>query len=205
MKNHLSALRCAVLLAMPLIAFPALSAQQDTHPVDVRAFDVGGVKTGMSIEEARTAMAKNFGASSSAITESKSLPSQVTTLITGTEQIMFLVYDNNGTRMQVSFEPRVPYDKNNPMAVSQISYELPWSKDNEKAMNDAALKKYGPVSQNNMNPLWCDKPLPGTGMGCASDSATLEVSGTKLRMYDPAWTNARIKFMEEKNATKPQF
>ncbi|MBK0003186.1 hypothetical protein [Erwinia sp. S38] len=204
MKNYLYTLNRAIQIALPFVAFSAMSAQP-THPVDVRAFDIAGVKTGMSIEEARTAMEKNFGVSSNSITESKSLPSQVTTLITGTEQIMYLVYEKNGTRMQVSFEPRVPYDKNNPMAVSQITYEIPWTKDNESVMKDAALKKYGQVSSNSMYPLWCDKPLPGTGMGCAPDSVKLEMASTKLRMYDPVWTNARIKFMEDKNATKPQF
>ena len=34
------------------------------------------------------------------------------------------------------------------MAVSQITYEIPWTKDNDKAMKDAALKKYGQVSSN---------------------------------------------------------
>ncbi|VTP67617.1 Uncharacterised protein [Leclercia adecarboxylata] len=49
--------------------------------------------------------------------------------------------------MQVSFEPRVPYNKSNPMAVSHVTYEIPWTKENEVNMVEAALKKYGPYLQ----------------------------------------------------------
>lgn len=204
MKKYLSALPPAILMTLPFVISPA-SAAQPVNPVDVRSFDVGGVKTGMSVEEARAAMQKNFGVSADKITASRSESYQVATLITGSKQIMYLVYENNGTRMQVTFEPRVPYDKSNPMAASLISYEIPWTKDNENAMKEAALKKYGPVSASGMYPLWCDKPLPGSGMGCKPDSAKLEAASTKLNMIDPAWQNARIKYMDQQNATKPQI
>ncbi len=91
---------------------------------------------------------------------------------------MYLVYENNGTRMQVTFEPRIPYNKSNPMAATLISYEIPWTKDNENAMKEAALAKYGQVSAR---------------------------ASTWLNMLDPAWQNARIKFMDQQNATKPQI
>lgn len=39
--------------------------------------------------------------------------------------------------MQVSFEPRIPFDRSNPMAAALITYEIPWTKDNENAMKGA--------------------------------------------------------------------
>lgn len=204
MKKTLFALPPAILMALPCIVSPA-SAAQPVHAVDVKSFDVGGVKTGMSVEQARAAMQKNFGVSADKIEASKSAAYQVATKITGSPQVMYLVYENNGTRMQVSFEPRVPYDKSNPMAAALISYEIPWTSDNAASMKEAALAKYGPVSAPDTYPIWCEKPLPGTGMGCEPGTAELKVASTKLTLIDPAWQNARIKFMDQQNATKPQF
>lgn len=204
MKNYLRALPPAILMALPCLVSPA-SAAQPVHAVDVKSFDVGGVKTGMSVEEARAAMQKNFAVSADKIRASKSADYQAPTLITGTEQVMYLVYENKGTRMQVTFEPRVPYDKSNPMAAALITYEVPWTSDNQNAMKEAALAKYGQVSTGGVYPIWCDKPLPSSGMGCEPDSASLEVASTSLKLIDPAWQNARMKFVDQKNATKPQF
>lgn len=204
MKKYLFALPPAIIMALPYIVSPA-SAAQPVHAVDVKSFDVGGVKTGMSVEEARTAMQKNFGVSADKISASKSETYQVATKVTGSQQVMYLVYENKGTRMQVTFEPRIPYDKNNPMAAALITYEIPWTSDNATSMKEAALAKYGQVSTSDMNPIWCEKPIPGSGMGCELNSASLKVASTTLTLIDPAWQNARMKFMDQQNATKPQI
>ena len=204
MKKYLFALPPAIMMALPFIVTPA-SAAQPIHAVDVKSFDVGGVKTGMSVEEARAAMQKNFSVSADKISASKSETYQVATKVTGSQQVMYLVYENKGTRMQVTFEPRIPYNKTNPMAAALITYEIPWTSENETSMKDAALAKYGQVSTSDMYPLWCEKPIPGSGMGCETDSASLKVASTTLTLIDPAWQNARMNFMDQQNATKPQF
>ncbi|WP_312738557.1 hypothetical protein [Atlantibacter hermannii] len=204
MKNYLSALPSALLIVLPCLVSSAHAAQP-VRAVDVRSFDVAGVKTGMGVEEARAAMQKNFGVSADKIRASTSSNNQVATIITGSQQIQTLVYDQNGTRMQVSFEPRVPYDKNNPMAASLITYEIPWTKENETSMKEAAIAKYGPISSGGMNPVWCEKPMPTSGMGCETDTASLTVGSTTLKLYDPDWHNAVWKYMNQQKATKPQF
>jgi len=204
MKKNLFALAPAILMTLPCFVPSAYSAPA-VRPVDVKPFDVGGVKTGMSVEEARSAMQKNFGVSADKIRASESMENQYATLIYGSPQIQNLVYENNGTRMQVSFEPRIPRDNANPMAASIITYEIPWTKANETSMKEAAIKKYGPISSGGMNPVWCNKPLPTSGMGCESDSAQLTVGGTKVRLFDPAWGNASRDYMDQQKATKPQF
>lgn len=204
MKKKFFALSPALLIALPYLVTPAYSAPT-VRSVDVTNFDVGGVKTGMSVEQARAAMQKNFGVSADKIRASKSMKSQYATLIYGSPQIQDLVYENNGTRMQVSFEPRIPVDKANPMVASLISYEIPWTKENETAMKEAAIAKYGPISSGGMNPVWCNKPLPTSGMGCEADSAILSVGSTSIRLFDPAWQNETNKYWDQQKATKPQF
>ncbi|MGK9175067.1 hypothetical protein KXR87_17930 [Yokenella regensburgei] len=204
MKKNLFALSPALLIALPWLVAPAYSAPP-VRSVDVKSFDVAGVKTGMSVEEARAAMQKNFGVSADKIRASESMKNQYATIITGSPQIQHLVYENNGTRMQVNFQPRIPYNKANPMAAYLITYEIPWTKENEKAMKEAAIAKYGPISSGGMNPVWCEKPLPTSGMGCETNTAQLTVGSTSLRLFDPAWQNAATEYMAQQKATKPQF
>ena len=193
-----------VALSSALMSVSA-NAIPPVHAVDVKSFDIGGVKTGMSIEEAQAAMQKNFGIKPAQIRASKSMESQTPSIVTGSQQIMHLVYEENGTRMQVSFDPRVPYNKSNPMAVSHVIYEIPWTKENEVNMVEAALKKYGPVSTGGVFPVWCEKPMPTSGMGCESGTASLTMGNTKINLIDPAWQNAVINYMNQQKKTKPML
>ncbi len=204
MKTRLQHLLYLVALSSALISVSA-NAIPPVRAVDVKSFDVGGVKMGMSIEEAQAAMQKNFGIKPAQIRASKSMESQTPSIVTGSQQIIHLVYEENGTRMQVSFEPRVPYNKSNPMAVSHVTYEIPWTKENEVNMVEAALKKYGPVSTGGVFPVWCEKPMPTSGMGCESGTASLTMGNTKINLIDPAWQNAVISYMNQQKKTKPML
>jgi len=204
MKTRLQYPLYLVALSSALISVSA-NAIPPVRAVDVKSFDVGGVKMGMSIEEAQAAMQKNFGINSAQIRASKSMESQTPSIVTGSQQIIHLVYEENGTRMQVSFEPRVPYNKSNPMAVSHVTYEIPWTKENEVNMVEAALKKYGPVSTGGVFPVWCEKPMPTSGMGCESGTASLTMGNTKINLIDPAWQNAVISYMNQQKKTKPML
>ncbi len=204
MKTRLQHPLYLVALSSALISVSA-NAIPPVRAVDVKSFDVGGVKMGMSIEEAQAAMQKNFGIKPAQIRVSKSMESQTPSIVTGSQQIIHLVYEENGTRMQVSFEPRVPYNKSNPMAVSHVTYEIPWTKENEVNMVEAALKKYGPVSTGGVFPVWCEKPMPTSGMGCESGTASLTMGNTKINLIDPAWQNAVISYMNQQKKTKPML
>ncbi len=204
MKTRLQHPLYLVALSSAVISVSA-NAIPPIRAVDVKSFDVGGVKMGMSIEEAQAAMQKNFGIKPAQIRASKSMESQTPSIVTGSQQIIHLVYEENGTRMQVSFEPRVPYNKSNPMAVSHVTYEIPWTKENEVNMVEAALKKYGPVSTGGVFPVWCEKPMPTSGMGCESGTASLTMGNTKINLIDPAWQNAVINYMNQQKKTKPML
>lgn len=187
--------------------FVAAQAAQAASPrsVDARAFDVAGVKTGMDFNEARAAAAKNFQVPESQIEAGMLYLNPVTK----TKLANTLSYKKNGVTLLIHFEGRVPVDAKRPLVVSQIRYELPWTPDNKNAMAQAVVAKYGKQSNypNDLNLEWCEKPSTNPGMGCSTDmtQAVLKYSGVSIQMVDPAWINARIKFVEQSQTTKPSF
>lgn len=58
MKKHLVALT-PLFVVLPCLISPA-GAAQAVHAEDVKSFDIGGVKSGMSVEHACAAMLNNF-------------------------------------------------------------------------------------------------------------------------------------------------
>lgn len=198
-------LKAALLIsALTAVAFaPAHAASQ--RSVDARSFDVAGVKTGMDFDEALAAAAQNFKVGKNAIRIGYATNNPVT----NTKMPMNFSYEKDGVNFIVHFEPRVPVDPKRPLVVSQIRYELPWTPANKDAMGKAALEKYGRQSNypNDLNMEWCQKPSSNPGMGCSTDmtQAVLKYSGVSIQMYDPAWTNARIQYVERSQSRKPSF
>lgn len=195
-----AALLCS---ALSVAALPVQAASP--RSVDARTFDVAGVKTGMDFNEARAAAAKNFKVPESQI----EVGTPYLNPVTNTKLTNTLSYKKNGVTFLVHFEGRVPVDAKRPLVVSQISYELPWTPDNKNAMAKAVVEKYGKQSNfpNDLNLEWCEKPSSNPGMGCSTDmtQAVLNYSGVSIKMVDPAWINARIKFVEQSQTTKPSF
>ncbi|CUJ72797.1 hypothetical protein [Achromobacter kerstersii] len=173
--------------------------------VDARTFDIAGVKTGMDYDEAVAAAAKNFNVSKSEIKAGYATVDPVTNTKTPKD----FSYRKDGVELVVHFEPRVPVDKQRPLVVSQINYEMPWTPANKDAMAQAVVQKYGRQSNypNDLSLEWCTKPSSNPGMGCSTDmtQAVLKYSGVTVHLYDPAWTNARMEFMNQSNARKPSF
>jgi hypothetical protein len=185
---------------LPFVSFA--QARKQTRSVDIQSFDVGGVKIGMSFDEARTAMAKNFDVPVSEIRASALGDLEVA--IIGKKLPHILVYENNGIRMQTNLTPRLPLDKDRPLAVVSVTYEIPWTKQNEIEMEKAARAKFGPPSDGS-NLRWCEEPYPNVGMGCLANKAEISVGGTKIRMNDPSWSIAVRKFLDDQKAAKPKF
>jgi len=198
-------LKAALLIsALSAVVFaPANAASQ--RSVDPRTFDVAGVKTGMDFDEALAAAAKNFQVGK----EDIRIGYATNNPVTNTKMPMNFSYEKDGVDFIVHFEPRVPVDKQRPLVVSQIRYELPWTPANKEAMGKAVLEKYGRQSNypNALSLEWCQKPSTNPGMGCSTDmtQAVLKYTGVSIQMYDPAWTNARIKYVEQSQSRKPSF
>lgn len=196
----------AALLVSALAAVAVAPAHAASpRSVDARTFDVAGVKTGMDFDEALAATAKNFNVGKKDIRIGYATNNPVT----NTKMPMNFSYDKDGVSFIVHFEPRVPVDKQRPLVVSQIRYELPWTPANKEAMGKAVVEKYGRQSNypNDLSLEWCQKPSTNPGMGCSTDmtQAVLKYSGVSIQMHDPAWMNARIEYMERSQTRKPSF
>lgn len=196
----------AALLVSALAAVAVAPAHAASpRSVDARTFDVAGVKTGMDFDEALAATAKNFNVGKKDIRIGYAMNNPVT----NTKMPMNFSYDKDGVSFIVHFEPRVPVDKQRPLVVSQIRYELPWTPANKEAMGKAVVEKYGRQSNypNDLSLEWCAKPSTNPGMGCSTDmtQAVLKYSGVSIQMHDPAWMNARIEYMERSQTRKPSF
>lgn len=182
---------------------PAHAGNQ--RSVDARTFDVAGVKTGMDFNEARAAAAKHFQVPENQIKAG----SLYLNPVTNTQLPNTLSYDKNGVRFLIHFEGRVPKDPKRPLVASQIRYEIPWTSENKDAMGKAALAKYGKQSNypNDLVLEWCATPSSNSGIGCpgALTEAVLKYSGVGIELVDPAWINARIKFVDQLKSTKPGF
>ncbi|EOL9008265.1 hypothetical protein ACRV4U_002402 [Cronobacter sakazakii] len=197
--------RCSSLIVFSMLAAPL--AQADTpRAVDVTAFDVAGVKTGMDYDQAVKAMTDHFHVPASALNVDK-FP--MMNPVTGNKQPQYVGYEKDGVELSVHFEGRVPVDPAHPLVVSMITYKLPWSTDNKTAMEKAALEKYGPQSNGTYTTpmVWCKNPGKMASDASSSDrnQATLELSNTSLELSDPSWSQARITFMESKQTRTPGF
>lgn len=189
--------------AAGLLAVSSVSAQP--RSVDAREFDVAGVKTGMGLDAVRQVMARHFNIAADAV---KSDPYPSVNPVTGTKLPSYLVYEAGNEKLLVHFEPRVPVNAADPLAVSQIIYEIPWTQSNEAAMAQRAVTRYGEPSNapNSMKQEWCESPSDNPGMGCSMrQQAVLSVSGTKLQLHDPAWSQARIEFLRNQQSASPGF
>lgn len=198
-------LKAALLVSALAAVVVAPAHAASPRSVDARTFDVAGVKTGMDFDEALAATAKNFNVGKKDIRIGYASNNPVT----NTKMPMNFSYDKDGVSFIVHFEPRVPVDKQRPLVVSQIRYELPWTPANKAAMGKAALEKYGRQSNypNDLSMEWCAKPSTNPGMGCSTDmtQAVLKYSGVSIQMHDPAWMNARIEYVERSQSRKPSF
>jgi hypothetical protein len=192
----------AVAVIVAIHISPAAAAPRS---VDASTFDVAGVKTGMDYDQAVAAVMQHYKISKDQI-KPDSYPG--VNIVTQTKLPSYFNYEKDGIKLTVHFEGRVPMSKDRLLAVSMVSYELPWSQENSAAMAKAAQEKYGEQSNapNKLPLQWCEKPSSNPGIGCvASEQAVLEVSQVRMTLTDPAWQKARISFVNESQKRKPSF
>ncbi len=180
------------LVAMMCSHAPANAA----NSVDVTSFDVAGVKTGMSFEEASAHLADYFKVSPGTLVAGKT----VENLVTKTALPNSLEYRKGDAVVRVSFVGRVPADSHRPLVVSNITYRLPFSKENADEMTRLAREKYGePSTSMDQLPLqWCENPNPNDKLSaCRDRKALLMLSGTTLTLYDLQWPISVGKYRQE--------
>ena len=186
--------------------------------VDARQFDIAGVKVGMDFEEARAAAAKYLNVPPSEIKPFFHMSpvygeSQIVRdieAITGAKRHSGLVYEKDKVKLTISFEPRVPFDKARPLAVSEVEYGIPVSEENKAAMKEAAFDKYGEPTRWGGIMTWCAK-VKQVSKDCSlsEDQAVLTYHGVRMNLADGSWQRAKDKYFQDlkdsKAKTKPNF
>lgn len=193
-----------LLFAALLMPCPFAFAQAPGS-VDAGQFDVAGVKLGMGRDEAIAAITAKLQIPQSAV--QLELSPQVNP-VTKTRQAKYFSVKTPGASIIVHFEPRIPLEPNNPMSVSLVVYEQPWTPQNVEAMKAAALEKYGQPSNGKLGVSWdwCLQPNNRSGSGCFDfNGPKLQLAGPKLQLTDPTYTQARIDFMNKAQSAKPTF
>lgn len=193
-----------ILLSLGL-ALVLCGAHAAPRSVDVTAFDVAGVKLGMTPEDAKAALKATFNVDDAAITDSKynqadpvtgeKVPDSFT-LKTGNHNIIV----NHVTNLRDGKQPA--------RAVWAIRYEMPYSGENKTAMREAALAKYGENSNapNDLPMHWCEHPHENTGIGCDRlDEPSLELSQTRIQFTDPRYRQAIIDWQNQQKNDTPKL
>ena len=207
---------CRVILGVCLITASVWSATayaqyQPGPSVDARTLDIGGVKIGMSFEEAISAIVDRYDVERDDI-KVQTFPSEIDGVMIELPTALELTSDegaasiiglpNSGWVLTVAFFNRLVYDKDDPVEVNRITYEMAWTTENQVSLREASLEKYGPATadQGAMGFQWCDQPS-SSWANCESE-AELGFSGTTLQLTDSRpyrlWLEAKDKAASKK-------
>lgn len=191
--------QCFVLLCLigPLVAHAATP--------DARKFDVSGVKLGMGFDEARNIVMERFKVSKSAIWIDST---KYVHPISKQKELAHFSVQKGAINMVVHFQPSIPLDKQRPMVVAHVIYELEWSPENVQAMKEASIVRYGETSNGTIGTSWhwCEKPDKNPGNGCGDyRGARLLLNGTRLELHNPTYQQAAIDFRRGLIKTAPTF
>jgi hypothetical protein len=145
--------------AAGILMFPFAHAAPPANwrSVDVTAFDLAGIKLGMSYEQTLSTIGKHFQLSSAESKRLKEAAIYSYSRITKSQQPTSIRFSKDNVSLEASFTVRIPVNPSDPVAVSFIHYALPNTKENAAMLKEAALSKYGPPSDNRRqaNLMWC--------------------------------------------------
>jgi hypothetical protein len=181
--------------------------------VDAGTFDIAGVKLGMSHDQALVAAANHFKLNPEVLKKKTSIKSSELVVVKSAKDVMnkpkvpaYFDYENDGEKLLVYFTERVPVDKADSVAVYKIEYYIRSTEENNAALKEAALKKYGVQSCiTYMDQLmWCAKRNPHSEY-CEQQQAVLSLGGSYLKLEAPLYKKEREDYFNELNKKKPNF
>jgi len=165
---------------------------------DASSLDVAGIKLGMSPSQVQSKIAQHFGVP---VTKLKTY-SQADFVVGNKPVIQSVSYGANGENLSVSFTV-VSRDPAAPPAASNVTYEVPFSRENSDRMKAAALAKYGPPTINSGTLDWCvQSSNPAL---CDQDHGRLSLAQTKIELQDPRITGTYSKLYDEAHSTQPRM
>lgn len=195
----LSTLSGALKQVSALNPLSAAKAPGRAAGADVEKFDIAGVRLGMSKEEAFAAITRKYSIPKSAIKPS-GFPSY--NEVTGAKEQLNFSVEEGGATIGIQFMPRLPADADRPLVVSLVSYKLPASQTNDRALFQSAVEKYGPPTAGTS---WCLHPTSSAIGGCPSADPILEFSVGGMVLRNPAYNKAVFEYAMRKRDVKPKF
>jgi len=176
---------------------------------EVRGFDLGGVKLGMSPAEAKAALQARCQRDQGKF--------DITAIFEPNPYLPGKKYNQymhcNAPAGKTSVHVRaIP---GGAIVVERVIYEMPWNNDNVKALRANAVAKYGEptnIIQMGPDPEWCESPhasWPG-GPACQDDvgrsaGARLRVTSTRIELYDPQPSDLVQADRKAKETVKPSL
>ena len=193
-----------------LTTFFMHSAQADKQQYDATAFDIAGVKLGMTKDEAVQALTTFLQIDESALRfPSYLLKDQVL----NRKIAKNFTYEADGVRVQVSMVPAIPIDEENPLRVNLITYETKRTDENMHNLRDKAFEKYGlPTNGVRENDhvgnkySWCSFDTSVQNNSCFNAiGAKLELTAPRMQLTDPTYLKKLQEYMANKNKAKVSF
>jgi len=186
-----------------LIAAVAFASR--AFAADVATFDIGGVKLGMTPAEARAALQGKCKRDLGKFDETTVLTPNPFQL--GKKYAAYMHCKTEATDTMVGLVA-IP---SGAVVVERVIYKMQWSVENEKALKDSALAKYGEptnIVQMNNAPEWCNEPNPiwKGGPACKdSRGPSLLVVRSELQLADPRYAQQVWDYQKAKQTVKPSL
>ncbi|MDO4435159.1 MAG: hypothetical protein Q4B71_01935 [Cardiobacteriaceae bacterium] len=189
--------------ALLLTALLSSQLYAQTRSVDPTEFDVAGIKLGMSRDEAIQALAKSQEVDTGEIQLQTYPPKNK---ITGETEPHSFELKKDHTNIIVTLTP-VP-EAGGKLAVSRISYNIAYTEENVKALEEAVLAKYGKPSYGGIGGWrYCKEIDEKELMKCKNiyTDPQLIYNHTTLTLQDPRLESALEAWEKAQKATKPKL
>lgn len=172
---------------------------------DIGAFDIGGVRLGMSPTQAKAVLQSKCDHDKGKFEITTAL--ELNPYLPGKKYSPFMMCTAvpNKTVVHLLAIP------SGAIVVEFVDYTMPWNPNNEKSLKESALAKYGePTNVIRMDsvPEWCVDPSPTFKGGPVCQGAggpTLRVIRTELKLYDPRYEKQVGDFRRAKETFKPSL
>ena len=203
-----------VIATITMLAATISHAERVNH--DVSGFDIAGITLGMGSEEAIAAMAELTGVP----LEDMNTSFPEANPVTGQDEITYATAATDDFEISISLSAAVPPNKNQPLIVSRITFQMPRSPENIASMRTRALEKYGAPTDGKIDDpdhfdlAWCMIPADNPTASCSSGVGKyLELRGgldglrsvRQLTLFDISYSDAVGDFVNGENSSEPKF
>lgn len=200
-----------ILILAFMASWACAQTQPQPHPADASQFDVAGVKIGMTMEQATSALARHFNIS----TDQLLLDNKLINPVSQKEEVMSFGFKlDDGTSVWATLAPGMQAPDLSALVVVEVNYYIANQSENRDAMLKAAIEKYGRNSNAEENahpPLWCAHPVyqefPMYSTHCdATKETVLEFGGSSLLRLVNFTRNAALRsYLDQQKAVVPRF